>query len=87
MKEKQSLDFHGFIYFRFTNSQVWPKIYIYKAVQAVDLGGGGGHELPIILFLQRKKFQPVKANQLDNNIKSEQKGNKILFFLFSLFCG
>ena len=75
---KQSLAFHGFIQFVFTNSQCWSKIKK-KSVLAVDLVWEGGEQkLPIIFFLERKKFQPVKVKQLPNNIKSEQKGNKIL---------
>ena len=56
-----------------------------KIVGAVDFGGvdGGKRQtLPIILFLQRKKSQLVKSKQLHNNIKNEQKGNKMLFVYF-----
>jgi hypothetical protein len=48
--------------------------------------GGGGTETPDYIVSARKNFQPVKAKQLHNNIKSEQKGNKMLFvFHFHYF--
>jgi len=76
---QSSLAFHEFIHFSFTNLQGWPKI---KKIPVQAFEGLGEKQLPIILFLQRKKFQPVKANRLQNKIKGSAKGIKMpLVFL------
>ena len=63
-----SLVFHRYICFSFTNLSGWPKRTTTSQFSC---------------FCKEKKFHPVKASQLENNIKSGQKGIKMpLFFFF-----
>lgn len=85
---KQFPAFHGFIHFIhfwFINSQGWPKIWREKKLCSSTWFVGGRQKLPIILSLQRKRIRTNKK-KFHNIMKSEQKGNTMVFvFHFHYF--